>query len=1672
SLVESDETLTLRFNNKDNIADTGFTGGNLAATGTITDNEMPTLSISAVTSPITEGTNAVFIITSTYSPMHDTVIGVTGVEAGSFVAGTLPTAVTLAANEITAALTIATIDDNTDEADGEIALVFNIGGTLPNYRVGSASAARVNIADNDGPAIFVANASAAETDGQLVFAVTMSDKPVEQTEVSWTTKSDGVAGASPARVGASPARVGARAARAGASPARVDASPAVAGTSPAMAAGDADYIAADGTLTFAAYGSTVMGITVVIRDDNEVEPDEIMMLRLLSATNDASIVNAIATGTIGSEDVPGISITADQPAVTEGGAAMFTVVADQRPVADLTVNIGTTVVPVDFRGGAAPATVTFVAGVTTAAYRVNTRIVDGTGTGTITVAVNEGSSAYTAVAPVEARVTVFDSSVRTISVSGPDTVDEDSATVEFTVMLSSPPASTGHTVTVDYATADDAAIAGSDYTAASGTLTFAGSEISKTVTVTILNDTAYENPNEQFQIELSNPQPTSGNQLLGTGMADVDIVDDDQITLSIAPATDKASVAEAPGATLAYEVSFPSSGATQVQNNLALNYTVTGNATSNTDYTAPSGSLTFSSSDGTNQTVLVTLLDDDIVEGGETVILTLGLPTQPRITLATGSSSATGTITDDEMPTLSISAITSPITEGTDAIFVITSTNSPMNDTVIGIAGTEEGDFVTNKTLPTSVTIAANETTATLTFATTDDDTDEADGSLTLRLNLGDTLPNYTAGSGATAGNRATINIEDNDGPVISIASASARESAGQLVFAVSLNAAPAEHTAVHWTTADDTVPSTMQATAGTDYSIARGILTFAPGITTLNVSVNIVDDIEVESSETFLLILSQPGSDATLHPRQTLAIGTIIDDDKPRPVITIVASTSAITEGETAVFSIGASLLPTESLTIFLNVTEEDSRSMRERTHTLTLPAGITNATFTVATIDDDMDELDGAIIATLVTDSGSPPVYNLGTPATARVTVRDNDLTELSIAAVKTPITEGEPATFRITSSTPPPPNMTISMTVTQVGDFISKTPPATMQFRPGETIEILYIATDDDEEEESDGLITVTLNADSNYKLNGNPSADVVMLDNDRFIDAVEQVNKDILPYLAITMADEATWAIRGRIETAFADNRSQEFLVQGSGLGQFVIKQLQQAANKQGSQESLRLMPHDIEFSFNLDATDDRRDANAASPNSLNNNTIPDFGSETGSREWWHRLTLWGRGYQHKLSVAEGSTHFNGTVQGGMIGLDSVAPGFLGGIMLNKSSAELEFQHANFNGIHKTDIRGIQPYFAWEYDSGFRLWTTLGYSKGDIEVIANDKSNARYASDIIMQTLSLGASNPLLEARRTDSSTKLSLIGHGVFARVEEEIQDSVALEAGRWRMGFELIHKRFTEAGPNISSSLQLAWREDFGDAMVANGVEVSGGLALVSASGLRFSLVGRTLHTSKYGVEEWGVGGDFSWTTGEDGRGLSVTFKPHWGGGTASQQQQFWGTGLLNSNQRGGGNNGGNAMGYKLEFKYGIPFRRDDNMLTLFASSDIQSANKTLALGANLKLQQGLSAGYEAFMQPGFNEEQAAMQANRQATSPFANNTSARSYAQPGSAAYQSYLQSGRTDYNPLMWLGETQHPLLTPDNNGFKLPIPNGAGQQSGTTQNADTGIIHRAYLKYVREF
>jgi chitinase len=222
------------------------------------------------------------------------------------------------------------------------------------------------------------------------------------------------------------------------------------------------------------------------------------------------------------------------------------------------------------------------------------------------------------------------SPVSTVIVEG----NSGSKTVTFTVSLSQASRST---VTVRYATANGSATARQDYTAASGTLTFTAGQTSKQVSVTVAGDATAE-ADETFTLTLSAP---SGATLGAAKTSTVTISNDDGPVVSISPVSTAVAEGNSGSKAVAFTVSLSQAAVGTVTVRYA---TANGSATAGQDYTAASGTVTFTAGQ-TSKQVSVTILGDRTVEANETLTMTLSAPT--GAVLGAGNT-ATITVTNDD----------------------------------------------------------------------------------------------------------------------------------------------------------------------------------------------------------------------------------------------------------------------------------------------------------------------------------------------------------------------------------------------------------------------------------------------------------------------------------------------------------------------------------------------------------------------------------------------------------------------------------------------------------------------------------------------------------------------------------------------------------------------------------------------------------------------------------------------------------------------------------------------------------------------------------------------------------------------------------------------------------------------------------------------------------------
>ena len=272
-----------------------------------------------------------------------------------------------------------------------------------------------------------------------------------------------------------------------------------------------------------------------------------------------------------------------------------------------------------------------------------------------------------------------------------------------TVTLSAPVTTT---VTVNFATSDGSAtVAGGDYDATSGTLTFSPGQTSKTILIPVKGDRTVE-ADEQFYVNLSG----ATNAYLFDPQGVVTIVDDEP-RVSIG----NASVTEGNSGTTPMSFTVTLSAAYDVAT--SVNYaTADGSATSANDYTADSGTLTIPAGQ-TSGTITVLVNGDRLPEANEAFFVNLSGATNAIIADATG----VGAIVDNE-PRISISDVSKA--EGKNrktTLFTFTVTLSAPYDqavtmsyrTVNGTATTGDSDYIAKTG---TLTFNPGETTKTITI--------------------------------------------------------------------------------------------------------------------------------------------------------------------------------------------------------------------------------------------------------------------------------------------------------------------------------------------------------------------------------------------------------------------------------------------------------------------------------------------------------------------------------------------------------------------------------------------------------------------------------------------------------------------------------------------------------------------------------------------------------------------------------------------------------------------------------------------------------------------------------------------------------------------------------------------------------------------------------------------
>ena len=931
---EGDETFTVGLTVSGTTATVTATD---TGTGTIFDDEpssnpkMPYVTIAD--SSAAEGDALTFTVTLGYNSDPQVPDGTSVVPGGltvtpSFTDGTATKGTDYTEN--TAALsfagtmgetktfTVATTEDADIEPDETFTIGLGVSGTLTNVKATDTATGTITNDDGAQSSVTIADASAAEGDS-ITFTVTLSN-------------------AVPGGLTVTPSFTDVTATK---------------GT---------DYTENTAGLTFTGTAGEMQTFTVSTTEDADPELAETFTVGLsVSGTSSTVTDTDTATGTITNDDGALPAVTVADASAAEGDSMTFTVTLDKA------VSGGLTVTPSFTDSTATEGT----------DYTENTTALTFAGTAgetqTFTVATTEDSEAEVdeefyldlTVSGTQKAVKATDWALGTINdddssrLTVADASASEGNSMTFTVTLDKA-VSGGLTVTPSFT--DVTATEGADYTENTAGLTFGGTTgETKTFTVATTEDTEHEN-DETFTVGLtvSGTQETvwAGDTATGT------IRDDDAAALTIADA----SAAE--GDSITFTVTLDKA----VAGGLTVTPSFTdGTATKGTDYTENTAALVLTGTTGETRTFTVTTTEDTTAEPDE--IFTVGLAVSGTQATVRATDTATGTITDNDSPALTIADAF--VTEGGQIQFTMTLDKAVPGGLTVTASFTDvsatKGVDYTEYTSPIVFEGKAGEQ-QTLPVDTTHDEYSEANETFTVSLSV--------SGTSATvrATDTATGRIDDDDIPAkMTVADASATEG-DSITFTLTLDRAVEAGFTVTPSFTDGT------ATEGTDYAENTTAITFAGAAgETHSFTVATTEDTVAEADETFTVSLDIPALGTELR-----ATGKIDDDDAA--AFTIDDASAA--EGDSLTFTVRLVGEVSGGLTVtprFIDGTAEKGIDYTENTSALAF-AGIKGEaqTLIVETIEDADEEDDEGFTVSL---DVSGTLATVTATDTATGTIEDDD-------------------------------------------------------------------------------------------------------------------------------------------------------------------------------------------------------------------------------------------------------------------------------------------------------------------------------------------------------------------------------------------------------------------------------------------------------------------------------------------------------------------------------------------------------------------------------------------------------------------------------------------------------------------------------------------------------
>ena len=1187
------------------------------------------------------------------------------------------------------------------------------------------------------------------------------------------------------------------------------------GTVTVMVSGsNADVSVEPASLTFTQSNwNTSQTVTVhAAHDADSTDDSATLMLQASGGGYDGQSANVSVS--ISDDDMAVVKVTETPLTVPEGESGTYEVVLTSSPAGMATVTV------LDGDSPAvtvSPETLTFDSGNWDIPQRVTvTAVQDDVADGGKTVVLAHRVSGYGNVTVADdVTVRIIDDDMAVVKVTEtPLTVPEgESGTYE--VVLTSSPAGMATVTVLD---GDSPAV-----TVSPETLTFDSGnwDIPQRVTVTAVQDDVADGGKT---VVLAHRVSGYGNVTVADDVT-VRIIDDDMAVVKVTETP--LTVPEGESGT--YEVVLTSSPAGMA--------TVTVLDGDSPAVTVSPETLTFDSGNwDIPQRVTVTAVQDDVADGGKTVVLAHRVSGYGNVTVA---DDVTVRIIDDDMAVVKVTETPLTVPEGESGTYEVVLTSSPAGMATVTVL---DGDSPAVTVSPETLTFDSGNWDIPQRVTVTAVQDDVADGGKTV------VLAHRVSGYGnVTVADDVTVRIIDDDMAVVKVTETPLTVPEGESgTYEVVLTSSPAGMATV--TVLDGDSPAVM---------VSPETLTFDSGNWDIpqRVTVTAVQDDVADGGKTVVLAHRVSGyGNVTVADDVTVRI---IDDDMA--VVKVTETPLTVPEGESGTYEVVLTSSPAGMATV--TVLDGDSPAVTVSPETLTFDSGnwdIPQRVTVTAVQDDVADGGKTVVLAHRVSGYGNVTVADDVT-----VTVEDDDIASVEVTETTLALPEGGNGRYELSLTSEPEGEVTVTVVSDDPGAVTALPERLTFDSGNWDDPQSVTVRAEDDAIPD-DGKTVVLRHEVAGYGTVTVAHVTVSVMSD--ISDAKEVVEETLEAVVTSTLSNVTT-----NIGTRFSAARGgTAFTVAGqpipiaeSALALAAFHDHSDSALYNGHDSERR--GRDLNLSRLLETSAFQVSLLAADEN-------------TQGVEPAQSLTVWGRVDRMFFDKESGDINrYGGDLKAGYLGIDTwLDDRWLIGVAASVTMVEADYGLGGTSGELGLSMLGVHPYLRLALDDLSELWVILGVSKG--EITNSETGSAPEESNIIMYMGAAGTRRELT----TIGGIDIALLGDAGFGSLRSDgrsglqVVDNLSTDTWRARLGLSGSHTVLLADQATFTPFVEVMGRYDAGDDNV--GIEIAGGIQYANpASGLGLEIRANILPLySESDYREYGFSFSASASPGAGGEGLAM----------------------------------------------------------------------------------------------------------------------------------------------------------------------------------------------------